>query len=43
MTNNRTVLENEAVKAITEAPNVIPKLRLWTDDDHNLFPDSSVR
>lgn len=37
VTNNSTVLENEAVKAITEAPKVIPKLRLWTDDDHNLF------
>jgi spermidine synthase len=37
VTNNQAVLENDAVKAITVEPDVIPKLRLWTDDDHNLF------
>ena len=37
VTNNLTVLENEAVKALTEVTDVIPALRLWTDDDHNLF------
>lgn len=37
VSSNSALLDDHAFDAIRADPSVIPKLRLWTDDDHNLF------
>lgn len=37
VTDNRKVLDDPMVDEIRQEPTKIPKLRLWTDEDHNLF------
>ena len=37
VTSDKALLGQEAFRATRADPTVIPKLRLWTDDDHNLF------